>query len=170
MPGSAVRTREAKFREVKSTVIGRDIGNFAGGGVQSQTVTGWVTGGHSMLRLGIYVTFFPEVTPPAAAAYAGQTFSIYGWICDANGKRARASETAINNNGSIQLPDGWEGCSSLAEYEIQAAIAFTSLKGEWRLVVVIEPADAAACQFFDELAERVTVRLEGDVPQINPAS
>ena len=171
------RNREVLHRQVISTVISRDIGAFSGP-QETGTVTGWITGGHSLLRFGIYVGFFPKSTKPAAADFesgtlpssTGNNFKIYGWIADANGKLARASETPINGTAGTDAPDGWEGCSSLAEYEVVCALSTVNQEGEWRLVVVIEPADGGACGSFDELAERVTVRLDGDLQVLNAAS
>lgn len=166
MPGGSVKTREHRQREIRSTVTCRDRG-VTGSTATTANVTAWVTGGTSLLRFGLYIGFMPESTPPLSADFTGLTFKIYGWIMDANGKRARASETPINGSAGTAVPDGWEGCGSHAEYEVQMSLGFTTHAGEFRLIVVAEPAmPGMTQQQFDELVERVTVRLDGDVPVV----
>lgn len=171
-----IKSREARRREVRSTVIARDRGAHGGAtSVTNATVTAFVTGGHSLLRFAIYVSFMPESGQPDLTAF-GYTFSIFGWIADANGKMARASGFPINGTGTppttgTTAPDGWEGCASLSQYEVQAAIGFTNVLGEWRVIVILEPADPCMDEnLFNELVGRVDVRLEGDQPIVAAAA
>ena len=162
-----IRTRECRVREVISTVLGRNRATAPTGNVISGTATGIITGGHGLLKFGIYVVFVPKSAMPAAAEYAGMTFAIYGWIANANGKYVRASETPINGAAGTQIPDGWEGQSTLAMYEVQAtlgALQPNQEEGEWTLIVVCEPGEGCSCEMFDELVERVTVRFDGNEP------
>ena len=171
-----MKSREAPMREIRSTVIARDRGAHGGAtSVTNATITAFVTGGHALLRFGIYVSFMPESGQPDLTAF-GYTFSIFGWIADANGKLSRASGFPINGTGTppttgTTAPDGWEGCSSLAQYEVQSAIGFTNVLGEWRVIVVAEPAEAGMdCDLFEQLVGRIDVRLEGQEPTIVAAA
>lgn len=162
-----IKTRECRVREVISTVLARNRPQAPSGNTISGTATGIITGGHGLLKFGIYVAFVPESTMPAAAEYAGMTFSIYGWIANANGRYVRASETPITGTAGIAVPDGWEGQATLAMYEVVATLGALQPgqeKGEWTLIVVVEPGEGCSCELFDELVERVTVRFDGEAP------
>lgn len=146
-------TRAHKYRQIVSAQIGTNEDD-------ATIVTAWVTGGHSLLRFAIYVAFFPTTSEPGAGDFANNTFDVYPWIIGPEGKRARASYTPINDGGTQQAPGGWEGSSSIDEYQVTTTFSAVADAGEWRIVVVVEPADGCAVELFDELAARVQVHVD----------
>lgn len=161
------RRRARPWREVKAVTIAVE-GPIGGGGEESAEVSVLLSGLSSLLQIGLHLAFFPKRgARPDDANFTGNTFEIFGWTADERGQRVQLASEAITGTTAIQAPDGWEGRTELDQLELRASLTFTGTEGDWRAIVVLEPADGAMCeQVFAQLVGEVDLQA-GHPPEIN---
>ncbi len=147
------RRRGRPFREVKALTVARVVGSSEATGEIAVLLSGL----SSLLHVGFHLAFFPnEGKRPDDAAFAGNTFAIYGWTCDERGQRVQLASEAVTGATPLQLPDGWAGRTELDQLELRATLTTLGTDGDWRAIVVLEPGDGAMCEeVFDALIREI---------------
>lgn len=118
-----------------------------------------ISGLSSLLHVGIHFAFFPlEAARPPDLDFAGNTFAIYGWTADERGQRVQLDSEPVSGVTPLQAPGGWAGRTELDQLELRATVNAIGVAGEWRVILVLEPADGAMCEGpFDALAEQIVL-------------
>lgn len=146
-------------------IVQKTLVRNTGATTNTGTASGRVRGLSSLLHLHLSVAFVPD-NKKRLSSYAGNVFSVYGWVETEDGE-FQLDGDPINNDfaGNQQAPGAYEGSTGLDA--VSCSFAYTGLNaagaaGKWVLVARVEPAVPMSDELFAELADSVTVSVDNE--------
>jgi hypothetical protein len=157
--------RKGPRRQVLTDVMCRLRGDLAQNPSSVDGVVATVVGLSAQLQVGLALAFVPLNGPRPTFSATNDVWSLYGLVEDAIGNVVRLSDTRINGDADVPIPEGWEGTTTLHGIEVDAdfTVHGSDLIGEWRLSVVLEPVDPG---MDDECFNQLVGRVQLSVPQV----
>jgi hypothetical protein len=142
---------------VRSKVIAQQSANNTATG----SVRAFIVGVDGRLLINVALAHFPAANVARPSSFGSNAFSIYSWIRNQDGARARLSDIPVNGASGQLAPDSWEGQTNHPELELVLAyVGLGANTGRWEIVLTAAPGDNALCEAdFNALAAALDVQV-----------